>query len=501
VLNTMDWIASFVYLICSILFVIISLYLYQQYVIWRYSFRFKDGTKVPGPPPSFVLGNVRALSESKNSQFQFHEWRKQYGDVIQVWLAFKPILFVEDLEVIRSISSSKDFFGRDQSHAVIEAFHDKGIIFSNNEEHHKVHRAVVLKGLMKPSYLKGVSNTITEMTSKQFQNWNNEVGPDKPIHVQVYYALSALALDIIGVAGFSTDLKTMDGGESEYAKKLYDFWDCATFFTRLPYIAKFLYFFQWRRFKRAISYFDHYGLQLLKQRRASKETDFNDFMDFLVTETDPKTGREFTDMEIVLDIHDLLSAGHETTSNTLGFAFYFLANNPDIQTKLQEEAAKFSERPSYTDSSKMEVANAVVKETLRMFAVVPFLIRKCSNDTVVKFPNGKEIPVSTGSGVMISMHCVGRDERYFEDPDKFNIDRWLNKDEESTNPAWIPFGLGARSCVGSRMAMLEAKLILCMVMQKYTVRPSPKMNGPLQTETVLTARPMNLILQFIPRKN
>jgi len=416
-------------------------------------------------------------------------------------MGFRPLLFVHDMEIIKHISSSKEFLGRGQSHAHLELFKNKGIIFSNDEEHHKVHRAVVLKGLMKTSYLKGVAETVSEIINRQFKIWSSQhdISQEKSINVPVLKSLSAVTLDIIGIAGFSTELKAIEGTRSAYQDALGTFFGNFLFFARRPYFSKYIFFRSWLRLKKSLKALQSFSFEIVQKRRDSKDSsEHNDFLQVLLSENDPRTGKGFSDEDIFYDIQDLLAAGHDTTSNTVTFALYLLAQNPNVQLRLQEESDRFPEQPSYEDTGRMEVAHAVIKETLRIYAVVPLLFRRASKPTKIKLSDGREILLPVQANLIFSMHCLGRDEKLFENPEKFDIDRWLSKEEE-VSPAWIPFGIGARNCVGARMAIMESKVMLCKIMQKYSVRPDPNQNGPLETETVLTLRPKNLNLLFFPR--
>jgi len=272
-------------------------------------------------------------------------------------------------------------------------------------------------------------------------------------------------------------------------------------FGRLPYIFKYLEYPKWTELKAAQSKLDKFHLGILENRRKEmKEGKIQreDFMDYLVSEMDPRTNANFTDMEIIMDISDLLIAGHETTSNSLCFALYYLAWNPNIQQALQEECDTFSTHPSYDDASKMKLCQAVIKESLRIRPVVEGLARQ--TDTPHEFA-GFLFPAQ--SCFYFSTLNTGNDSRFFKDAEKFDPYRWIHDSEDlqnhsKENDAFLAFGTGARACIGNRMAMMEAKIIMCMLMQNFSVRRLTDV--PMQVETAVTARPKGgLKLQFIPR--
>jgi len=238
---------------------------------------------------------------------------------------------------------------------------------------------------------------------------------------------------------------------------------------------------------------------LIKRRKEEDGThQFNDFLSILMNEEN-----NFTDEEIALDVQDLLAAGHETTSNSLAFSLYLLAQNPQVQEKLQKESDQISSDMNYDEANKLKVAEAVVKETLRIFPVIPFILRTSTEDTQIKIA-GSTVTMPKGSNLIFSMYSLGADPTYWNNPTAFDITRWEKRDEKSEEKtesgAWLPFGLGWRNCVGARMAMLEAKMILSLIFKKYSVRIDSGCKT-LELESLISLRPKNARLLFYKRTN
>jgi cytochrome P450 family 9 len=101
---------------------------------------------------------------------------------------------------------------------------------------------------------------------------------------------------------------------------------------------------------------------------------------------------------------------------------------------------------------------------------------------------------------------------YYKNPLEFNPGRWLevdhafddmadNKPERPEEVAWVPFGSGSRSCVGMRMALVEAKLFLFGVLSKFSVKPASETKLYLDVFAAPTLKPVKpLKLLFVPRK-
>lgn len=93
--------------------------------------------------------------------------------------------------------------------------------------------------------------------------------------------------------------------------------------------------------------------------------------------------------------------------------------------------------------------------------MAPYLTRALEQDIVL---NGYRIP--RGKMIVMSLYTTGRNEKYFHNADKFDPERWLRKKEghEVINSyAYLPFGLGSRSCIGRRVAEVQMQLLLARV--------------------------------------
>ncbi|CAH2305240.1 sterol 26-hydroxylase, mitochondrial-like [Pelobates cultripes] len=208
---------------------------------------------------------------------------------------------------------------------------------------------------------------------------------------------------------------------------------------------------------------------------------------------------EITPKEVYGSVAELLLAGVDTTSNTLSWALYHLSQNPGIQEELYKEVTGIVSGetiPTAQDISKMPLLKAVIKETLRMYPVVPTNTRiAVENDITLGdfyFPKGTLFA--------LAHYLIAREEANFPDPNKFIPQRWFRDERVKNNPfSSIPFGYGVRACVGRRIAELEMHLALSRIMQKYEVKPDPQ-GGNIRAMARLVLAPNKPInLQFLKR--
>ncbi|RQG96472.1 cytochrome P450 [Natrarchaeobius chitinivorans] len=189
------------------------------------------------------------------------------------------------------------------------------------------------------------------------------------------------------------------------------------------------------------------------------------------------------------EVVTLLLAGHETTALSLTLTFWALATNPAVEEKLVAELEDVLDGrpPTMDDLSDLSYTERVVKESMRLYPPVPGVVREPVKPDVI---GGYE--VRPGSTVRMHQWVVHRDPRWYDDPLAFHPERWTDEMEEGLPKlAYFPFAAGPRRCIGDRFAMLEARLILAMVYQRYHLELVP--GTDLDLRATITARPKHEI--------
>ncbi|KAM6943571.1 cytochrome P450 27C1 [Xenentodon cancila] len=211
--------------------------------------------------------------------------------------------------------------------------------------------------------------------------------------------------------------------------------------------------------------------------------------------------REMNVEEIYANVTEMLLAGVDTTSFTLSWASYLLARHPDIQQQIYTEVTETLEPgavPTADDVPRLPLIRGLVKETLRLFPVLPGNGRITQDDLVV---GGYFIP--KGTQLALCHYSTSMEEENFGDASDFQPNRWVRKDtsDRVDNFGSIPFGYGVRSCIGRRIAELEMHLALTRLIQNFHIEVSP-LTTDVKAKThglLCPAAPINL--QFIDREN
>jgi cytochrome P450 len=218
----------------------------------------------------------------------------------------------------------------------------------------------------------------------------------------------------------------------------------------------------------------------------------------LIEAIDPETGRPLTDDEICHELVLFMLAGHDTTSTTLTYALWALGHHRDIQERVRAEVAALSERALTPDGvAGLSLTVRVLHEALRLCPPAAGTLRSVTRDIVV---DGHR--VEAGTIALVSFYALHRDPALWEDPLRFDPDRFLpERSKGRSRWQYLPFGGGPRSCIGDHFAMLEATLALATIIR---AAETESLDGdfPLETPfTVVAAAPIRARIRALaPRQ-
>jgi len=203
-------------------------------------------------------------------------------------------------------------------------------------------------------------------------------------------------------------------------------------------------------------------------------------------------GADIDNKQLRDDLMTMLIAGHETTAAVLTWALFELVRNPECLQKAREEIDEVvgDRTPTLDDIKQLKYLRLVVAETLRLYPEPPLLIRRNREDDILPQGAGREATVIRGMDLFISLYNIHHDEKFWPnanqfDPERFtrpykneDVPEWKGYDpklwegrlypsENSADFAYLPFGGGARKCVGDDFALLEATVTLAMVLRRF----------------------------------
>jgi len=223
-------------------------------------------------------------------------------------------------------------------------------------------------------------------------------------------------------------------------------------------------------------------VNLVAERREQIEAGSapDDLATSLMTAKDPKTGKGFSEAEMVDQVAIFFLAGHETSASALAWAFYLLAMDQEVQDKLVAESQLLSDPPQAADVSKLRFTKDVFHEVLRLYPPVPMYLRDAAVTTEFR---GRKVP--KGSLVIVSPWHLQRHERLWERPDVFDPMRWQTENGKARKrDAFIPFSAGARVCPGAGFGRIEGVLMIAMFVRAFRFELTEKVPVPVAHLTV-----------------
>jgi len=217
-------------------------------------------------------------------------------------------------------------------------------------------------------------------------------------------------------------------------------------------------------FERAVETLDDV-LDEIIAARAGTTGDDDGPMDFLSVLLRARDRGEQSPDQLRDEMMTMLLAGHDTTALTLTYTWYLLSEHPAVERRLHEEvdAVLDGERPTGEHVQSFDYLERVIKEAMRLYPPVYTIFREPQVDVELA---GYEI--DAGTTLMLPQWGVHRSERFWDDPETFDPDRWrAERVKERPRFAYFPFGGGPRHCIGKHLAMLEAQLIVATVASEY----------------------------------
>ncbi|UQC90732.1 cytochrome P450 3A9 [Colletotrichum lupini] len=220
---------------------------------------------------------------------------------------------------------------------------------------------------------------------------------------------------------------------------------------------------------------------VVQRRKRTPDVERRDLLQHLIEEgKKPDTGTSMSVRDIVDQMAEILLAGSETTSGTIGCLFLELARNPDVRAKLFASLPSkgFNEeivtRKSVRNEENYEYLEACIKENLRLHPIASEMGRRTGNQWINLC--GYDLPPHTV--VSASYRDLHRNEAFWPQAVRFWPERWLSEDKRDGAPApdmdaYYPFSGGKHSCIGINFAWAEMRMVAANLLQRFDVLEVP----------------------------
>ncbi|XP_045135811.1 cytochrome P450 2L1-like [Portunus trituberculatus] len=436
----------------------------------------KDPPGLPPGPPRYpfigCLSQNQTIEESK--QFQ-----KKYGDIFSVRIGSKTMVTICNYKTIKEAFSRYEFIDRPKWE-FLNFFSNgelAGVIFRNGVPWQTLRR-FLLRNLrdmgMGKSRLDDVILREAEELVKDFKKYT---------HGPTFFpgSISVATLNIIWQLVASRRYDMDDEEIIKFVHLVQEFQEDITvlalpvFFPWLKYLPGPLL----RRLCREDKLEANAKIgrnimeEAVREHRASLNPDSpRDVLDEFLLEmenqkNDPNS--VFNEQDLIKTIFDLFTAGYDTTSNMLRWVILHMANQPEVQRRVQHELDKVVGRatlPSHVHRSQLPYLDATINEVLRVSAVASNGVPHAAvHDTYLD-----QHFIPKGTIVVGNIGFCHSDPNYWDEPEEFRPERFLNESGKLSVPkeAFLPFGIGKRSCLGEALARMELYVFSAALLQNFT---------------------------------
>jgi cytochrome P450 len=223
---------------------------------------------------------------------------------------------------------------------------------------------------------------------------------------------------------------------------------------------------------------------LMAERRAAGKNDnapIRDLFDLMDAARDPETGQAFSDEQLGDEVATMILAGHETTGTALFWALYLLALDPATQEQVANEVRGVGMNGT-PDIERLKFTRAVLDETMRLYPPAFLIARAAAGPDKIG-----DLAIEKGDIILMAPWLLHRHEKLWQNPNAFIPARFMPPAAPPDRFAYLPFGVGARVCIGAHFALVEATLALAKMIGAFRVTLLDK--DPVTPIGVVTTQP------------
>jgi cytochrome P450 len=426
---------------------------------------------IPRPDGLLSLKALRQMQAEHSVLGALQVFSDGLGPVFELRLpGFKAVMLVGPEAARFVLVSQKDDFRWRTEGDPVTLLLRHGVLVEDGELHDRLRRA--MNPALHKQMLKTYVDEMVRRTDEVLASWGQTSSRDMLVEMR------RIALLILMGALYRVD----------YSPEMQRLW--ASVLKTIEYISPGIWML-WSGVPRPwytnrLKELDDYLYQIIRLRRQER-TKGTDLLSLLVEQPD-------MDDNLIRDqLMTMLIAGHDTSTALLSWALYLLGKHPQVLEQVQDEIDRVigSDVPSMEQVNHLHYLGRVVDEALRLYPPIHLGSRKAAADLVFQ---GYTIP--SGTRVMYSIYLTHRLEQYWDRPHQFIPDRF---DQFKPLPyTYLPFGGGARNCIGAAFAQVEVKIVLARILQQYRLELLP---NPVHAHMGATLEPRpGVMMSVVQRK-
>ena len=433
-------------------------------------------TAIPGPTGNPLLGSALALRGDLLGTLQ--EGFARYGDVVayRVGPARGPrgqqrtIVAVQHPDDLRRVMVETDVFvRRTPSHDVVRELFGETIVTMEGERWRRQKR--ILQPLFTRRHVAQYAGLLETEADRVAEHWR-DLGVQE---FDIMQAVEQHALRVLGQTIFAQE-DLIDDVTAAALERLVprlgeQVAERVTQALRMPL---YMPTPRNRRFRALRAELRETIERVLAQRERDRRGGASDLLGRLRDARDPQDGAALPQREVRDEALMFMLAGYTTTADVMIAALHLLGSHPDLQERVAASACG----PAGGDE---ELVQATLREAMRLYPPSYALGRRAMADTEL---GGH--PVPAGSLVLVVPWATHRDPRFWPDPERFDPGRFVGEHDRPPF-AYMPFGGGARACIGRHVAMLESRTMIRALLQRYRIE---SLDAKLPLSQLMSMRPL-----------
>lgn len=466
---------------------------------------------LPGPRRrSFLFGNLQELAENKAKGIYFPQltaiWRKIHGPVYVVYLLHKAIIVIAEPAAVKEIglnpeNTKPDSFAKTLGSVFGQRIGGRGLFTETNHEKWSKQRKL-FDPAFRRKYLIGLLGIFNDCADKAV-DYLNEFADGKT-EIRMADVCGRVTLQTIGTSTFGMkEMNVISEPDNYFTKAINNVFHAACLLFHNAFLAEYDPRKSMRVFREDVREGGAFIRKTAKDAIITRmeevkrgEETVNDILSFILRASQSlKDDLNFGLEEMIDEFVTFFVAGQDTTANLLASCLLCLGRYPHIMKTLRKEVDDVvgdKQHISQHELNKLEYLSLVIKETLRLYGPAGGFHKICGK----KF-NACGYTIPAGSFVMLSHQAVVSDERFFDDPDTFDPERWRKEDPRRMY-AYFPFAIGPRSCIGQNFALMEAKIVLAKLLQNFDISLVPGQS--FDVITLITTRPKDGTMCYLTRR-
>ncbi|EDW32574.1 GL10369 [Drosophila persimilis] len=487
-------------------FALLGMALALAYNFYRNTYSYWERKGVPNERPLPLIGNVKGIG----TKYHFRDINQRIYDKFKgvapfagMFTFFKRSALIIDLDLIKQVLI-KDF----------QYFQDRGV-YNNVRDEPLTGHLLSLEGDEWRSMRQKLTPVFTSGKIKHMSGVVVEVGHrlaaamDKAVSaakvddgdVEIKDICARFTTDVIGTCVFGLECHSLSDPNAEFRSKGRMIFEKPRHYAIVEFFiftnAKLAKKLRMKILPDDLSDFFLDAVKNTVDYRMKNGIKRNDFLDELIelraeNQEAAKQGKVInlsnglTIEQMAAQAFVFFLAGFETSSSTMAYCLYELAQHPDIQRRVREEIDAVLKNVeggeiTYDALAEMNYLEKVLAETLRKHPIVPQLIREANQN--YKVPN-TDITIDKGTTMLIPVHNIHHDPEIYPEPERFDPSRFEENQVKSRHPmAYLPFGDGPRNCIGLRFGKIQTKIGLVSLLRRFKFGISKRTEIPLILDT------------------